>query len=213
MAAAGPTARRAPSRTGCRSPSTAARPSIGWWSIDVQDNYTQPVEPTDSMTFATWGITDFTVQGWNGASWIDLATVTGNNLVKRTRQLPGDDHRSHPHQRHRRPQTPAPTSPRSKPGTATGQERRASDRMEHVRARRAAHRPVHDGIAAAQPDPLADARGSAAAIQRQRLPADSLRLAADHVREHRDRSGQDRRHEWIPSRSTGRKQRRAASGA
>jgi hypothetical protein len=50
----------------------------------VQDNWQNPVEPTDSMTFGLYGITDFTVQGWNGAAWITLGTVSGNNLVKRT---------------------------------------------------------------------------------------------------------------------------------
>jgi chitodextrinase len=50
----------------------------------VQDNYNNPIEPTDSMTFAQYGITDFTVQGWNGSTWITLATVSGNNLVKRS---------------------------------------------------------------------------------------------------------------------------------
>ncbi len=50
----------------------------------VQDNYQQPVEPGDSLTFNDWGATDFTVQGWNGSSWVVLGTVTGNNLVKRT---------------------------------------------------------------------------------------------------------------------------------
>ena len=54
----------------------------------LQDNYTQPVEPTDSTTFATYGITAFTVQGWNGTSWITLATVSGNNLVKRSVSFP-----------------------------------------------------------------------------------------------------------------------------
>jgi hypothetical protein len=50
----------------------------------VQDDYLNPVEPTDSMTFALRGIRDFTVQGFNGSSWVTLATVTGNNLVKRS---------------------------------------------------------------------------------------------------------------------------------
>jgi Bacterial Ig-like domain (group 3) len=50
----------------------------------MQDNYGSPVEPTDSMTFSLYGITDFTVQGWNGGSWVTLGTVSGNNLVKRT---------------------------------------------------------------------------------------------------------------------------------
>jgi hypothetical protein len=50
----------------------------------LQDNYNSPSEPTDSMTFSTYGIRDFTVQGWNGSAWVTLATVTGNTLVKRT---------------------------------------------------------------------------------------------------------------------------------
>ena len=45
----------------------------------LQDNYTSPAEPTDSMTFSQWGIRDFTVQGWNGNSWFTLATVTLTN--------------------------------------------------------------------------------------------------------------------------------------
>jgi hypothetical protein len=50
----------------------------------LQDNYTSPVEPTDTMTFSLYGITAFTVQGWNGSSWVSLGSVSGNNLVKRT---------------------------------------------------------------------------------------------------------------------------------
>jgi hypothetical protein len=36
------------------------------------------------MTFSKYGIKDFTVQGWNGANWVTVGSVTGNNLVKRT---------------------------------------------------------------------------------------------------------------------------------
>jgi hypothetical protein len=50
----------------------------------VQDNYPNPVEPTDTMTFTLYGITAFTVQGWNGSAWVTLGSVIGNNLVKRT---------------------------------------------------------------------------------------------------------------------------------
>jgi|KBSSwiStaDraftv2_1062776.scaffolds.fasta_scaffold00786_15 hypothetical protein len=50
----------------------------------LQDNFGSPVEPADTMTFGTWGITDFSVDGWNGSTWVPLGTVTGNNLVKRT---------------------------------------------------------------------------------------------------------------------------------
>jgi hypothetical protein len=42
----------------------------------VQDNYQSPVEPTDSMTFATYGNTAFTVEGWNGTGWTNLGTVS-----------------------------------------------------------------------------------------------------------------------------------------
>ena len=50
----------------------------------LQDNYTNGTEPTDTLTFINEGITGFTVQGWDGSAWVTLATVTGNNLVKRT---------------------------------------------------------------------------------------------------------------------------------
>ena len=50
----------------------------------LQDNYRSPVEPTDSMRFSLYGITDFQVQGWNGANWVTLGSVSGNDLVKRT---------------------------------------------------------------------------------------------------------------------------------
>ena len=50
----------------------------------VQDNYANPVEPTDALAFSTYGLIDFAIQGWDGTTWVTLATVTGNNLVKRT---------------------------------------------------------------------------------------------------------------------------------
>jgi hypothetical protein len=50
----------------------------------LQDNYTAPVEPDDTMTFSAYGIVDFTVQGWDGSSWVVLGTVSGNDRVKRT---------------------------------------------------------------------------------------------------------------------------------
>ena len=54
----------------------------------LQDNYPNPVEPTDRLTFTRYGLTDFTVQGWNGAAWVSLGSVSGNNLVKRTVTFP-----------------------------------------------------------------------------------------------------------------------------
>jgi hypothetical protein len=57
-------------------------------TIDRVIVYTQqddtPVEPGDTLTFTQWGIVDFSVQGWDGAAWVALGSVTGNNLVKRT---------------------------------------------------------------------------------------------------------------------------------
>jgi glucose/arabinose dehydrogenase len=50
----------------------------------VQQDYANPVEPTDTMTFVSRGVRDFSVQGWDGSAWVTLATVTANNLVKRT---------------------------------------------------------------------------------------------------------------------------------
>ena len=50
----------------------------------IQDNWEAPVAPTDAMTFAQYGVTDFQVQRWTGAAWVSVATVAGNNLVKRT---------------------------------------------------------------------------------------------------------------------------------
>ncbi len=49
----------------------------------IQDNYGAPVVPTETMTFSKFGIKDFTVQYWNGSSWVTIqnGTVTGNNLV------------------------------------------------------------------------------------------------------------------------------------
>jgi hypothetical protein len=49
----------------------------------VQDSYSAPSNPTQSMTFTLYGLTDFKVQYWNGTVWTDIpgASVTGNNLV------------------------------------------------------------------------------------------------------------------------------------
>ena len=50
----------------------------------VQDDFQDPVEPTDTTRFTLYGLTSFQVQGWNGASWVTLGSVSGNDLVKRT---------------------------------------------------------------------------------------------------------------------------------
>ncbi|MGI8894573.1 MAG: Ig-like domain repeat protein [Casimicrobiaceae bacterium] len=54
----------------------------------VQDNYTSPIEPSDTLTFSAYGVTDFMLQAWNGSAWVLFATVTGNNLVQRTVTFP-----------------------------------------------------------------------------------------------------------------------------
>jgi hypothetical protein len=55
----------------------------------LQDNYQNPVDPPDTLTFTQYGVTDFWVQGWNGSTWVNLgAGVAGNNLVKRTVTFP-----------------------------------------------------------------------------------------------------------------------------
>ena len=54
----------------------------------VQDDFLNPVEPTDAMTGTRFVLSSFDVQAWNGSSWITLATVSGNNLIKRTVWFP-----------------------------------------------------------------------------------------------------------------------------
>jgi hypothetical protein len=54
----------------------------------VQDDNINPVEPSATMTFTQRGITAFEVQSWNGAAWVSLGTVSGNNLVKRNVAFP-----------------------------------------------------------------------------------------------------------------------------
>ncbi len=60
--------------------------SVGEISVfTVQDNYGNPAEPTEAMTFTQYGITDFEVQYWNGSAWqaVPGGSVTGNNRVWR----------------------------------------------------------------------------------------------------------------------------------
>ena len=61
--------------------------------IDVftlQDNYSNPVDPTTSMTFTKYGETAYDVQYWDGGSWVTVpgGSVTGNNKVWRTFSFP-----------------------------------------------------------------------------------------------------------------------------
>jgi RHS repeat-associated protein len=49
----------------------------------VQDNFSTPVEPTDTMTFGSYGLTAFKLQSWTGSAWEDVsgASVSNNNKV------------------------------------------------------------------------------------------------------------------------------------
>ncbi|MCR8634179.1 discoidin domain-containing protein [Paenibacillus radicis (ex Xue et al. 2023)] len=56
------------------------------YGIDVftiQDNFGNPSEPTTTMTFSQFGITDYTVQYWDGLTWVIVTNgnVTENNNV------------------------------------------------------------------------------------------------------------------------------------
>jgi hypothetical protein len=53
--------------------------------FSVQDNFTAPVEPGPSMTFSLYGLTDFTVQYWDGSLWTAVpgGAVSGNASVWR----------------------------------------------------------------------------------------------------------------------------------
>ncbi|HEX8353446.1 MAG TPA: discoidin domain-containing protein, partial [Pyrinomonadaceae bacterium] len=58
--------------------------------FSLQDNYTSPAEPTESLAFTKYGVTSFEVQYWDGAQWVTVpgGTVTGNNLVWRKVTFP-----------------------------------------------------------------------------------------------------------------------------
>jgi RHS repeat-associated protein len=51
----------------------------------IQDNYSSPSEPTETMTFSNYGLTNYAVQYWDGSAWqtISGGSVTGNNKVWR----------------------------------------------------------------------------------------------------------------------------------
>jgi hypothetical protein len=56
--------------------------------IDVytlQDNYTNPTDPTPSLAFSFFGITAFDAQYWNGSTWVTVpgGSITENNNVWR----------------------------------------------------------------------------------------------------------------------------------
>jgi len=53
--------------------------------VTIQDNWSAPVDPTPTLTFNTYGITDFQVQYWTGSAWATVpgGSIAGNNLVWR----------------------------------------------------------------------------------------------------------------------------------
>jgi RHS repeat-associated protein len=53
--------------------------------VTIQDNFNAPVEPTDTMTFANYGLSGFDVQYWNGSAWTTIsgASVSGNTKIWR----------------------------------------------------------------------------------------------------------------------------------
>lgn len=63
----------------------ATRPVAEIDVFTVQDAYGKPLEPTETMTFGLYGITQFEVQYWTGSSWetVQGGSVSGNNKVWR----------------------------------------------------------------------------------------------------------------------------------
>ncbi len=61
--------------------------------IDVftlQDNYSNPSEPTETMIFGSYGLTGYEVQYWTGSAWANVpgGSVSGNNKVWRQFTFP-----------------------------------------------------------------------------------------------------------------------------
>ena len=56
--------------------------------VTMQDSIFSPVEPTASTTFTGSGVTAYSVQYWNGAAWVAVGSIAGNNNVWRTFTFP-----------------------------------------------------------------------------------------------------------------------------
>jgi hypothetical protein len=65
---------------------------------------TSPVEPTEDMTFTTWGIVDFQAQYWNGLGWATVSggSVTSNNKVWKKINFSQDHDQQDPCERNER---------------------------------------------------------------------------------------------------------------
>jgi hypothetical protein len=53
--------------------------------VTMQDDYHNPVEPTEATTFQSYGLRDFEVQYWDGSQWLAVpgGVVTNNDKVWR----------------------------------------------------------------------------------------------------------------------------------
>jgi hypothetical protein len=53
--------------------------------FSMQDSFNSPLEPTKTMTFASFGLRTFQVQYWDGSTWVTVpgGAITNNNLVWR----------------------------------------------------------------------------------------------------------------------------------
>jgi peptidyl-Asp metalloendopeptidase len=49
----------------------------------IQDNWQNPSEPTEAMTFSVYGLTGYDVQYWTSSGWTTIpgGSVSGNNKV------------------------------------------------------------------------------------------------------------------------------------
>ena len=54
------------------------------YSVQEELNHFGGIDPSDTDTCYVYVLVDFTVEGWNGNNWVTLATVTDNDLCKRT---------------------------------------------------------------------------------------------------------------------------------
>jgi PKD repeat protein len=64
---------------------------INWINVfTLQDNFENPSDPTQAQTFTLYGITDFDVQYWDGATWVNVpgGTVNANSNVWRRFDFP-----------------------------------------------------------------------------------------------------------------------------
>jgi hypothetical protein len=58
--------------------------------VSAQDDWRAPVEPSESLQFALYGLVDFHLESWDGAAWRPIAetAVAGNTQVVRCVQFP-----------------------------------------------------------------------------------------------------------------------------